>query len=168
MIYKTLFFSLSWLLLTTWSNNSIAEIYKCIIEQQVIFSQTPCAENAQTIELQVQKRLYRDSKTKSPKEHLTEMKKLAGKMEVSRLIRQYQHSIKRLDKDIIKLQQSLQQELAIIQQQTYNPYLNYPIEVFEQNKANKIKKIKRKYNSKIQALQKQHSNIRNKLEKIKQ
>ncbi len=167
MIYKTLF-TLSWLLLTIWSNSAIADIYKCIIEQQVIYSQTPCAENAKTIELQVQKPLYRDSKTKSSKEHLAEMKKLAGKMEVSRLIRQYQHRINRLDKEIIKLQQSLQKELAIIQQQTYNPYLNYPIEVFEQNKSNQIEKIKRKYNSKIQTLQKQRSTIQNKLEKIKQ
>lgn len=138
-----------------------AEIFKCQIDGKTTFSQTPCATDAQKLELKI----YRPS-DEAVQQAAEREKQLADSNETDRadrLKRQAKQEIVNTEKQIAATESQMEKELALLRAKKARANNNLAGAVYEQSISKEMDAVVTKYNAKIEVYREKISRLREKL-----
>lgn len=124
-----------------------AAVYKCQVNGETVFSQTPCAANAEEVQLKVHRPSEADIKAAEDRAALT--KGEGDALRADRKSRAAGIEITQLEQEIESYQEQMDRELADLNDRKASANNNLAGATLEQSIATEMKTVVEKYNTKI-------------------
>ncbi len=142
-------------------NSVHAEIYKCTVDDSTVFSDEPCADNAQKIEVKVYQPKADDIEKQRKTTALYQQDAKVNEIQT------LQKSNESLKAKIQQLQQQRQAELQVLQAKTYQ-YSDTEIASTEPGVFKKMNAVNAEYQSKIETVNAQIQHNEQRINQLKQ
>jgi predicted RNase H-like nuclease (RuvC/YqgF family) len=124
-----------------------AAVYKCDINGETVFSQTPCAADAEKVEVKVHRPSEEEAKAAEERASWASGENAA--MRAERKSREAGIEIKKLETAIEVYQRDMDRELAALRDQKASASNNLAGATWEQSIATEMQAVVEKYNTKI-------------------
>lgn len=124
-----------------------AAVYKCQVNGETVFSQTPCAANAEEVQLKVHR--PSDDEAKAAEQRATWLKEENAAMRAERKSREAGIEIAKLEREIEVYHEQMDKELAALREQKASANNNLAGATLEQSIATEMQAVVEKYNTKI-------------------
>lgn len=121
-----------------------AAVYKCQVNGETVFSQTPCAANAEEVQLKVHR--PSEDEAKAAEERATWLKEESAAMRADRKSREAAIEITRLEREIEVYQDQMDKELVALREQKATANNNLAGATLEQSIATEMQAVVDKYN----------------------
>lgn len=125
-----------------------AAIYKCQVNGETVFSQTPCAADAEEVHLKVHR--PSEDEAKAAEERATWLKEENAALRAERKSRAAAIEITKLEREIEVYQDQMDKELAALREQKASANNNLAGAAWEQSIATEMQAVVEKYNTKIE------------------
>lgn len=124
-----------------------AAVYKCQVNGETVFSQTPCAADAEKVEIKVHR--PKEDEAQRAEEHANWLREENAAMRADRKGREATIEIGKLEQQIEIYQDQMDKELAALREQKSSANNNLAGATLEQSIATEMQAVVEKYNTKI-------------------
>jgi hypothetical protein len=139
-------------------------VYKCQIGGETVFSQTPCAANAQEIEVKVHR--PSEAEVQAAEEREAKMRAQGGEVGAGRERRSIEREIASLEADANIEQKKMDQELATLRARKANANNNLAGATLEQSIATEMKAVAEKHSARISSIQGKIATLQERLKQL--